>query len=74
MSLLQEIIDRTKTQEFHEQPFAPLVLGYFNHDDWPERIKTWATDNGLSVTFSDVRNTCIFRAIQPHAIPGQPPQ
>jgi hypothetical protein len=62
MSHLSHIIEQVKSSGSYEEPWRALVNAYFRGADCFERIEHWADQNWLTVSFSDERQSCTFRA------------
>jgi hypothetical protein len=51
-----------------------LINAYFRGEDATDKIKAWANSVGLHVSFSDLRQTCTFRAMVAQSTPTPPAQ
>lgn len=71
---LRHILETVLEKGKHEECWSNLLNISFYSDDGFEQIEAWAKSEGLTVYFDDKYRTCIFQAIQDHAIQAPPSQ
>lgn len=60
MNHLDFILDAVARHGSHEERWHALRSAYFRGPDGFEQIEAWAQAHGLTVSFSDERQTCWF--------------